>query len=430
MANPALRRPFASLVVLLVSAGSAAAAAYDMSGKWAVVGGFAQHWDVTQSAGDLAVSTEFGTASGTIDENTGAFSVDLPDLPTCGANTFDGDVAADGRSFTATQVLWNRRCTTMGGAHCDPCEQSTFMVVGTRCGNGELDAGEECDDGNRSDGDCCSSSCTYDAAESVCRSDGDVCTDDVCDGAGTCTHVDNTAPCADPNGCGTGNCASGSCVIAAPAPSGTSCDLDASVCTPDACNGSGACAPATPIDCAPCGVCDPTAGCVDDGGAACDRDPGDVKLSVKLDDDKRKRLKLALVDGIPLADFGDPLASTDYRLCLYRDDGPVIFAGEVPAGGTCKGKPCWKSQKDGFKYRDAAQNADGITAIDLRTFGRGIKIEGKGANLPLPTTLPDPVDIVAKVIAGQGAATKCWRHVVPRSAQEPQGWQGHYQRLQ
>jgi cysteine-rich repeat protein len=28
-------------------------------------------------------------------------------------------------------------------------------VVGTRCGNGQLDPGEECDDGNANDGDLC-----------------------------------------------------------------------------------------------------------------------------------------------------------------------------------------------------------------------------------------------------------------------------------
>jgi cysteine-rich repeat protein len=54
------------------------------------------------------------------------------------------------------------------------------------CGNGVLDAGEACDDGGTADGDCCSSTCTYEPPGSVCD-DGDACTAvDTCDGAGTC----------------------------------------------------------------------------------------------------------------------------------------------------------------------------------------------------------------------------------------------------
>jgi cysteine-rich repeat protein len=54
------------------------------------------------------------------------------------------------------------------------------------CGNGIVEAGESCDDGNTTDGDCCSSTCALEAAGSAC-SDGNACTQsDVCDGAGRC----------------------------------------------------------------------------------------------------------------------------------------------------------------------------------------------------------------------------------------------------
>jgi cysteine-rich repeat protein len=56
------------------------------------------------------------------------------------------------------------------------------------CGNGGVEASEQCDDGNTSPGDCCSATCQFEAASSACTADSDVCTDDVCDGAGTCTH--------------------------------------------------------------------------------------------------------------------------------------------------------------------------------------------------------------------------------------------------
>lgn len=61
-----------------------------------------------------------------------------------------------------------------------------FLVAG--CGNGRLEAGEACDDGNNADGDCCSASCTLEPDDSSCADDGSACTADVCR-AGACAHV-------------------------------------------------------------------------------------------------------------------------------------------------------------------------------------------------------------------------------------------------
>src|SRR5262249_5038347 len=57
------------------------------------------------------------------------------------------------------------------------------------CSNGVVDAGEECDDGNATAGDCCSPSCTF---ETVACDDGDACTTgDVC-GSGHCAGTITT----------------------------------------------------------------------------------------------------------------------------------------------------------------------------------------------------------------------------------------------
>ncbi len=81
------------------------------------------------------------------------------------------------------------------------------------CGDGILDApDEQCDDGNTTDGDCCDASCQFDAGGTACADDGDVCTDDVCDGAGTCSHVANTSSCDDGDDCTAADtCFEGTC---------------------------------------------------------------------------------------------------------------------------------------------------------------------------------------------------------------------------
>ncbi|MBW2293265.1 MAG: M20/M25/M40 family metallo-hydrolase [Deltaproteobacteria bacterium] len=59
-------------------------------------------------------------------------------------------------------------------------------VAASGCGDGVLDAGEQCDDGNLADGDCCSALCNFEASGSTCD-DGNACSvADTCDGAATC----------------------------------------------------------------------------------------------------------------------------------------------------------------------------------------------------------------------------------------------------
>jgi cysteine-rich repeat protein len=65
-----------------------------------------------------------------------------------------------------------------------------FQTV--QCGNNVKEPNEDCDDGNTLDGDCCSSTCTFEVAGSACAPDTDPCTNDVCDGAGNCTHTGGT----------------------------------------------------------------------------------------------------------------------------------------------------------------------------------------------------------------------------------------------
>jgi len=74
------------------------------------------------------------------------------------------------------------------------------------CGDGAVEPGEDCDDGNTQDGDCCSSTCHFENRGSTCTDDGVACTTDRCDGAGTCAHTPDDAACDDGNVCTDDHC--------------------------------------------------------------------------------------------------------------------------------------------------------------------------------------------------------------------------------
>src|SRR5262249_15479574 len=90
-------------------------------------------------------------------------------------------------------------------------------------------------------------------------------------------------------------------------------------------------------------------------------------------------------------DFGDPLGgATDYRVCLYDASAaaqPVLIA-TATGGRTCAGKPCWKANKTGFKYKDKGETPDGILVALLKGGIDGkakLVVKGKGVNLKTPT---------------------------------------------
>jgi cysteine-rich repeat protein len=87
----------------------------------------------------------------------------------------------------------------------DPEEDVETDSPGPDCGNGEMDAGEECDDGNDVDGDGCDNDCTWSCERNWECADDDFCTSDVCDvGSHSCTHA--AIDCSDTDDCTVDGC--------------------------------------------------------------------------------------------------------------------------------------------------------------------------------------------------------------------------------
>jgi len=84
--------------------------------------------------------------------------------------------------------------------------------VSANCGNGKLDSGEDCDDGNNAPDDGCTSckvdecfSCSGDPSICSAAASGTMCSTGVCDAAGACVE------CVDDSQCGGGYCYQAKC---------------------------------------------------------------------------------------------------------------------------------------------------------------------------------------------------------------------------
>jgi cysteine-rich repeat protein len=139
---------------------------------------------IVQSGTSLSVDVNTGvTATGTVVPATGSFSV-ATTAPTCMNFTLQGNTTDGGNTLTGIGTV----DVGVQGGLCTPVS-ITFTATRVPCGNGVIDSGEGCDDGNRHDGDCCSSTCTPDPFGTRCAGSGEACIVNACDGAGVCAHV-------------------------------------------------------------------------------------------------------------------------------------------------------------------------------------------------------------------------------------------------
>jgi VCBS repeat protein/Big-like domain-containing protein len=89
----------------------------------------------------------------------------------------------------------------------------------------------------------------------------------------------------------------------------------------------------------------------------------------------------------PLSDYGDPLGSDDYALCLY-DAGALLTSLDASHGGTCRGKPCWTAKSTSVAYKNPDRSATGTQSIAMKqglTDGSAsITLKAKGTKIPMP----------------------------------------------
>jgi cysteine-rich repeat protein len=323
-------------------------AAVDLNGDWySTADPFspATLVHVTQTGSTLQVGL---AGMGTIDSATGAFMLTFQGSPPqqCGAQ-FQGQADPAGNTFLGTGSIFFTPpdCHSIFCA----CSGSTPAELrGSRspCGNGVIDAGEECDDGNLGRaGDCCALGCTL-------RPDGASCSDGLfCNGQET-------------------TCQGGVCQLGAP-PCPFQCDESTDTCV------SGC--PAVPLSC---------------------RTAQRSRLVVKHANDPGKDAlswKWTQGESTSQAEFADPTSGTDYALCVFSGLPPTLLGqAGVPADGTK-----WSiTGSTGFKYKDAAGTAAGITKISLKgsTVNKSkMQVTGKGSalpDLPLPVTAPVTVQLV------------------------------------
>ncbi len=315
----------------------------------------AGHDDWTHDAGALVDHIKYGRSQGVTGFVIFEFGTEgVDDQPLIDALTVDSLINDFDAPFKQSAESW---------------------LGGPVCGDGVVELGEDCDDGNLVDGDGCDSNCTLTGCGNSVVTAGEQCDDgntaggDCC--SATCQLEADGSPCSDGNACSFGD-----------------------ICTAGLCSGDSS----------------PLLGC---------RQAPSAQLS--LDRRGRGKMKWKWRKGAATdaADWGNPVdGNTSFLICLY--DSAANVAGvemitELPAGGSCNGKPCWKTRgSKSLGYKDRSGTAGGITKLKIKAGGggkAGLQVQGKGSGLLLPRLpLAQDPSVMIQLSNSHGA---CWESVFP-----------------
>lgn len=322
-------------------------------------------------------------ANGTFDAAFGNGGVVTTDLGGRGAQGNALAVQVDGRLVVA-------------GTWSPPIQGEDFALVrylGSECGNGRIEGGENCDDGNLLGSDGCDATCQLEptptptatatltpvATATPSGSPTPTATETntptvTSTPTATLTTVLTATPTAEPT---PGVCGDGTQDL------GEECD-DGNLMAADGCS------PTCTLE--PC-VAAPIPSCLEAAQA---------KLSSSEKASGKEKLKLQwtkVTTATSQRAFGDPVSGTTrVALCLYDDAGTLVRGLVVDKGGqSCDGKPCWVARSaKGFAYKDKATASDGIGKIG---YAAGAASKGRadavGANNTSKGQAALPIGIVA-----------------------------------
>ncbi len=340
-----------------------------------------------------AVSTTDFAVTVTAHNNTAGSSIPLTvglsvTCSLCGNGVLDAGEACD---------------PAIAGQECCNADTCAAIVSGCNlCGNGILNSGEQCDDHETLGGDCCSSTCRFDASGAACGSAAQTSCDlaDTCNGAGTCrTNVlpDGTR-CAGDLCHGDSFCASGTCPNDGP----PLCD-DANPCTRNDCDlQSGACSY----------VVAPTDGCRDASGAS---------LLLSTAHDGKAIWKWDHGQGTDCADFGAPDQDSVYEMCIFDavGSGEYVLASDFHLPATAVWQIHDRDGQCSWTYRDRSMAMHGIKRLGLDSGPDGkaaIALSAQGAETPVPTPVSserflnfNPSVVVQLFNVSDSGQGMCWQ---------------------
>jgi hypothetical protein len=298
------------------------------------------------------------------------------------------------------------------------------------CGNGVTDPGEDCDLGpaNGDPGSCCTASCTYESAGTVCRASADLC-DEVegCTGASGECPTDALKPAGETCRAAAGDCdvaescdgSSPSCPADAFATAGAACAEDGDLCTEDECDGAGVCLHSDKPDTDGDGTCDEQDACTNVGGAqdfvAAKPKPNLTLTKINVDvtpgnDGLRLSGDFQLAVGSGFATL-DPLAQ-GARVVIESGAGDTRVDQMLPGGAFAgRGTRGWKLNGTGttWTYSDATGSPlGGIKRMKIgdrsKIAPRRVKVAVNGAKGTYPVIATDaPLDAVV-VLGDQSSA--------------------------
>lgn len=136
---------------------------------------------------------------------------------------------------------------------------------------------------------------------------------------------------------------------------------------------------------------------------------GQLQIRDRFPDTKdRLQWKWSKGAATAFSDFGSPLSSTNYELCLYDATSQLVSHASAPAGGNCASRPCWKVVNGGYRYGSRDGTPDGLQQLRLKAGAAGrarISARGKGGNLKLPDLPIAHFPLTVQLQNGDGV---CW----------------------